>query len=424
MRRRLLSSLDEPQTAEAGPRTDELPAAIDPPAPSTPPAAAGGGFGAPFGPATEDARRGDPTNLQRGVSRAAVPRAALLPAEVQPGAAAAASGGANHGALLAALLPRAKPKHAPALEARTNGHAPTHVATDDVRCESSCTQTVWASFGDWCICCWPAAGSLPQVFAGGLRVMTCMCACQQGMASSMGGSPPAPSADCHPHRPGQYRGAADLDMQNGTVLFAGYGAPNAPLPMRANLNGDTGTQLHFRQLSHGSDGIAASSPLSRCVSDVAGLTDPATAHSRSSSGWTGFDGPSYAFASGMNGLGTAAASDPGADFAESGLHGRPAVLQQLISLHDVERHSDLRLHLQRTSLGDANFDIQPHDYMLPSVVNGSVSGGDDSIACLHGAFGMQTLQHCGASGDSRVVDFRTEDEALPRELIGNLDLYL
>jgi len=142
VRRRLLSSLDEPQPGEPDPQTSATAAVIDPPAPSTPPAAAGGGSGAPFGPATADARRDNPSDPPRSNSRAAVPRDALLPAEVQPRAADAAPAVSHHGALLAALLPRAKPKPAPMPDSRTNGHALAHVATNGVRREPSSTPTV------------------------------------------------------------------------------------------------------------------------------------------------------------------------------------------------------------------------------------------------------------------------------------------
>ncbi len=161
VRRRLLSSLDEPQAGEAGPQTSEEGAAADPPAPSTPPAAAGGGSGAPFGPATADARRDDRSDPQRSISRAAVPRDALLPAEVQPRAAEAAPAARHHGALLAALLPRAKPKPAPVPEARTNGHALAHVATNGVRREPSSALTVRAPSGDAWLCCWRACFKIP-----------------------------------------------------------------------------------------------------------------------------------------------------------------------------------------------------------------------------------------------------------------------
>ncbi len=242
----------------------------------------------------------------------------------------------------------------------------------------------------------------------------------------MGGSPLAPSASPHGHQPGHYRGAAGLDVQNGTALFTGYGAPPAALPpmnRSPTVDGGSGSQLHFRQLSNGSDGIAASSPLSRCVSGTVGPTDHAAAHSRSSSGWTGFDGPSYAFASGMTGIGTASAPpDVGANFADHGSHGTATIEPQLNSLHDARQHSDLQLHLQRTSLGSSDFGVQPHDFLMPSVVNGSPSGGEISSLAPLGAFGMQPS---GVStSNNGVGQFRTEDEALPRELIGNLDLYL
>ena len=158
VRRRLLSSLDEPQPGEADPQTSEAAAAIDPPAPSTPPAAAGGASGMPFGPATTDARRSDQQNLQRSISRAAVPRDALLPVEVPPRAGDAAPAVNNHGALLAALLPRAKPKPAPVSEGRTNGHALAHVATNGVRREPSSIPTVRA-----------LSGRRVHVFAGRLQ---------------------------------------------------------------------------------------------------------------------------------------------------------------------------------------------------------------------------------------------------------------
>ena len=192
------------------------------------------------------------------------------------------------------------------------------------------------------------------------------------------------------------------------------------------MNGGSGSQLHFRQLSNGSDGIAASSPLSRCVSGMPGPTDHAAAHSRSSSGWTGFDGPSYAFAGGMTGIGTAAAAPAvGANYAEYGSQGTPTIESMLTSLEDARQHSDLRLHLQRTSLGGSDFGIQPHDFVMPSVVNESPCGGENSSSAPTGAFGMQPWQHPNVStSNNGVGHFRTEDEALPRDLIGNLDLYL
>ncbi len=248
----------------------------------------------------------------------------------------------------------------------------------------------------------------------------------QGMASSMGGSPLAPSASPHGHQPGQYRGAAGLDVQNGTVLFAGYGAPAAlrpPTDRSPTANGGSESQLHFRQLSNGSDGIVASSPLSRCVSGTAGQTDHAAAHSRSSSGWTGFDGPSYAFAGGLNGIGTATAVPAvGVNFADYGSHGTPTIESLLTSLEDAWQHSDLRMHLQKTSLGGSDFGRSPHDSVMPSVVNESLCSGQDGSFAPPGAFGMQPSGVL--TSNNGVGHFRTEDEALPRDLIGNLDLYL
>ena len=131
MRRRLLCSLDDPKPAVPDPRTeDPFVEATDPPAPSTPPAAAGGSSGAVFGSANADVRR-DVEDQQAGpprtVYRAVVPRDVLLPAEVRP----RSTPGVDRGALLAALLPRAKPKPVPS--GTSNGHGHT-------RPDSSCRE--------------------------------------------------------------------------------------------------------------------------------------------------------------------------------------------------------------------------------------------------------------------------------------------
>ncbi len=109
VRRRLLSSLDGPKPADPDPRAAA--AAMEPPAPSTPPAAAGAVSGSVFGSATAGVYRDVEiqSESRRMPNGAAVPRDALLPAEVKP-KAAAAQPVVNHGALLAALLPKAKPK--------------------------------------------------------------------------------------------------------------------------------------------------------------------------------------------------------------------------------------------------------------------------------------------------------------------------
>lgn len=144
VRRRLLSSLDGPQPAETDPqRTREHAAAVDPPAPSTPPAAANGGSGAVFGSANPGVRHdnGNAAKVRRDASHAVVPRDALLPAELQPRANAAAPG-ASHGALLAALLPRAKPKPPLVPDAWSVESGPANAAMNGVHRELRSDQMV------------------------------------------------------------------------------------------------------------------------------------------------------------------------------------------------------------------------------------------------------------------------------------------
>ena len=117
VRRRLLSSLDGPKPAEPEPRGAA--AATEPPAPSTPPAAAGAVSGSAFGSAAAGVFRddGSQADSRRAAKGAAIPRDALLPAEVKP-KATAAQPVVSHGALLAALLPRAKHTSSPRVSMR------------------------------------------------------------------------------------------------------------------------------------------------------------------------------------------------------------------------------------------------------------------------------------------------------------------
>ena len=241
----------------------------------------------------------------------------------------------------------------------------------------------------------------------------------------MGGSSLAPPAAYPVHQPGEYRGAAALNMQNGSSLSASYGRPAAPQLSLADLpltdfrsDGNSDVQPNPRQLSSASDALAAGSPLSNGLGGTAGPADHAATHSRSSSGWTGFDGPCYAFGSGLASAGNAAGAPPtDGNAAGSELHGSVMIgeqRQQQTSLHDDAQHSDLHLRLQRSSLADPSPDFQPLVCRLPFSVTNS----------LRDAVSTQNLQHSDSSGGCLAASFRTEEDVLPRELIGNLDLYL
>lgn len=238
----------------------------------------------------------------------------------------------------------------------------------------------------------------------------------------MGGSPLAPAA-VHPmHQPGLYRGAAGLSTQQGTYVFAGYGLADTlqlsslDPPLHAlRSNSGSESQLYARQLSNGSDATTAGSPLS---SGFAGRADHAAPHSRTSSGWTGFDGPCYAFGGGVGTAGAGIAA-PVTDATATliSLHGVAAIEQQrrhLASLHDNIQNDALHLQLQRTSLAHSESDVQPHVCTSPHHVTKSTFSVNST----------QTFQHSGLAGGRLESCFRTEDEALPRDLIGNLDLYL
>ena len=253
----------------------------------------------------------------------------------------------------------------------------------------------------------------------------------------MGGSPTMLSAEPHAHQPGQYRGAADLDLHDGSRLFAGYGAPAALQLPWANVpaavprvNGGAQSQLQQRQPSNGSDAVTAGSPLSSEFNGKASFAEHAHTHSGSSGGWTGFDGPSYAFACGLSnaGLPAAAPAVAGGSLAGSIVHESAASeqlqQQQLSSLHSIGQHDDLQLHLQRTSLHVSDSELRPRHCEPPFVVTKCLFDSGDSGASPSEVFDIQTLQHCVVSGGVNAAPFCTGDEALPRELIGNLDLYL
>ncbi len=273
----------------------------------------------------------------------------------------------------------------------------------------------------------------------------------QGMASSMGGGH---SSAAHPQQPGQYRGAAGLDTPDGVSLFAGYGAPAGPqplgsypaaAPLRAALQQHSGrdSQPHSRTLSTGSDVAGPVSPLHRHANGGnAAAATGAAMHSQQSSGWTGFDGPAFG-SSGFMGT-TSADATSVAGMAAAGINGLRRTIaierqQQLISLYAVRQgidlqphssdlraqHSDLQSQLQRTSLTESSSDLQPDDCRLPSHVLESLFDDDHSDVSepSEAAIDMRPVRGPGLP----VVGLgsaQAEDRLAPKELIGNLDLYL
>ena len=273
----------------------------------------------------------------------------------------------------------------------------------------------------------------------------------QGMASSMGGSLLPHSAAAHPQQPGQYRGAAALDVPDGPFLFADYGTQAGPQLLGSHLASDLlGTaaqvpsgndaQLHTRNLSNGSDFTGPASPRFRHVDSCgAALMGGPAVHSRQSSGWTGFDGPAF---SGADLMGTSMAGQSSGAVTAGGLTAtnaddlpRPVAIeqqQQLISLHAVRQGShvqshgsDLRSQLQRTSLSNSDSELQHDGHRLPSHVFASLFDNDGS-----GIHESHKLPLQAQSGQDRILSasdlgsMHTEDRFVPTELIGNLDLYL
>ena len=466
VRRRLLSSLDGPKPAEPDPCAAA--AATEPPAPSTPPAAVGAVSGSVFGSATAGIDRDleAHTESRRVPNGAAVPRDALLPAEVKP-KPAAAQPVVNHGALLAALLPKAKPRLSGRVRTEDSAanaaeHAPNgllssqmvrlsaYIAVDQTsKLHLSGLLVLMLRHGT-CLECLrqPAAADLSAVRCSHPLVLLA-----QGMASSMGGGLLAHAVAAHQQQPGQYRGAAGLDMPDGGSSFAGYGDPvELQLPgshlaagpqQAASRQPDGGdSRLHSRTLSSGSDAVTPVSPLHRHanggnVTEAGG----AAMHSQQSSGWTGFDGPAFG-SGGFMGT-TFAEGEPAAGMAaaRNGLLGTLAIdrQQHLISLYAVRQGNDLQLHesglqvqhgdlqaqLQRTSLSEPDSDLQPDDCRLPSHVLESLFDDDysDISEPSEVAIDMRDVRGSSLSAVG-MGSARAEERLASPELIGNLDLYL